>query len=197
MSEHVTTSEARRAHSPRFPLSHHWHGRRGRRRCGCLAVHRPDAPGRVDAGAGFDRSRCFEPDARHVADGQVARQADLHPQPHAGRSRRPQPMCSCRTSRIRWRATPTFRPTPRQRTLDRSAGKDKENWIVMIGSCTHLGCVPLGQAGDFGGWFCPCHGSRLRYGGPYPQRSGAAEPGDSDVFVCVRHKSSRSVEGGD
>ncbi len=41
----------------------------------------------------------------------------------------------------------------------RSAGEGKENWIVMIGSCTHLGCVPLGQAGDFGGWFCPCHGS--------------------------------------
>jgi ubiquinol-cytochrome c reductase iron-sulfur subunit len=43
--------------------------------------------------------------------------------------------------------------------LSRSAGEGKENWIVMIGSCTHLGCVPLGQAGDFGGWFCPCHGS--------------------------------------
>jgi ubiquinol-cytochrome c reductase iron-sulfur subunit len=43
--------------------------------------------------------------------------------------------------------------------VDRSAGEGKENWIVMIGSCTHLGCVPLGQAGDFGGWFCPCHGS--------------------------------------
>ena len=43
--------------------------------------------------------------------------------------------------------------------LARSAGEGKENWIVMVGSCTHLGCVPLGQAGDFGGWFCPCHGS--------------------------------------
>lgn len=43
--------------------------------------------------------------------------------------------------------------------IDRSAGKDKENWIVMIGSCTHLGCVPLGQAGEYNGWFCPCHGS--------------------------------------
>ena len=32
-------------------------------------------------------------------------------------------------------------------------------WLVMIGSCTHLGCVPLGERGDFGGWFCPCHGS--------------------------------------
>ncbi|NIP77299.1 MAG: Rieske 2Fe-2S domain-containing protein, partial [Xanthomonadales bacterium] len=33
-------------------------------------------------------------------------------------------------------------------------------WLVMIGVCTHLGCVPLGDgAGEFGGWFCPCHGS--------------------------------------
>ena len=58
--------------------------------------------------------------------------------------------------------------------LDRSAGEGKENWIVMVGSCTHLGCVPLGQAGDFGGWFCPCHGShydtagRIRKG-PAPE----------------------------
>ncbi|MEO4001365.1 ubiquinol-cytochrome c reductase iron-sulfur subunit [Mesorhizobium sp. CAU 1732] len=58
--------------------------------------------------------------------------------------------------------------------IDRSAGEGKENWIVMIGSCTHLGCVPLGQAGDFGGWFCPCHGShydtagRIRTG-PAPE----------------------------
>lgn len=35
-----------------------------------------------------------------------------------------------------------------------------EQWLVMIGVCTHLGCVPLGQgAGEFNGWFCPCHGS--------------------------------------
>ena len=37
-------------------------------------------------------------------------------------------------------------------------------WLVVLGVCTHLGCVPLGQKtndvkGDFGGWFCPCHGS--------------------------------------
>ena len=32
-------------------------------------------------------------------------------------------------------------------------------WLVMMGVCTHLGCVPLGDAGDFAGWFCPCHGS--------------------------------------
>jgi ubiquinol-cytochrome c reductase iron-sulfur subunit len=32
-------------------------------------------------------------------------------------------------------------------------------WLVQMGSCTHLGCIPLGEAGDFGGWYCPCHGS--------------------------------------
>jgi len=33
------------------------------------------------------------------------------------------------------------------------------NWLVVFGSCTHLGCVPLGHEGPFEGWFCPCHGS--------------------------------------
>ena len=32
-------------------------------------------------------------------------------------------------------------------------------WLVMLGVCTHLGCVPLGDKGEYGGWFCPCHGS--------------------------------------
>jgi ubiquinol-cytochrome c reductase iron-sulfur subunit len=41
------------------------------------------------------------------------------------------------------------------RTMD-----DAGEWLVMIGICTHLGCVPIGnESGDFGGWFCPCHGS--------------------------------------
>jgi ubiquinol-cytochrome c reductase iron-sulfur subunit len=50
----------------------------------------------------------------------------------------------------------------------------KEQYLVMMGVCTHLGCVPLGQQGDYGGWFCPCHGShydtagRIRKG-PAPQ----------------------------
>ena len=35
----------------------------------------------------------------------------------------------------------------------------KAEWLVMVGVCTHLGCVPLGNKGDFNGWFCPCHGS--------------------------------------
>ncbi|EET47484.1 ubiquinol-cytochrome c reductase iron-sulfur subunit [Thalassobium sp. R2A62] len=42
---------------------------------------------------------------------------------------------------------------------NRALGENDE-WLVMMGVCTHLGCVPLGDgAGDFGGWFCPCHGS--------------------------------------
>lgn len=51
----------------------------------------------------------------------------------------------------------------------------KEQWLVVVGICTHLGCVPLGNKptearGEFGGWFCPCHGSqydtsgRVRHG---------------------------------
>ena len=40
----------------------------------------------------------------------------------------------------------------------------KPQWLIMVGVCTHLGCIPLGQKsgdpkGEFGGWFCPCHGS--------------------------------------
>ena len=35
----------------------------------------------------------------------------------------------------------------------------ERDYLVMSGVCTHLGCVPVGEAGDFGGWFCPCHGS--------------------------------------
>ena len=61
------------------------------------------------------------------------------------------------------------------RTLDENG-----EWLVQMGVCTHLGCVPLGNAGDYaldggvGGWFCPCHGShydtsgRIRRG-PAPE----------------------------
>jgi ubiquinol-cytochrome c reductase iron-sulfur subunit len=55
----------------------------------------------------------------------------------------------------------------------------KEQWLVMVGICTHLGCIPKGQRtgdekGPYGGWFCPCHGSaydtsgRIRFG-PAPR----------------------------
>ena len=59
------------------------------------------------------------------------------------------------------------------------ARAEKPEWLVLVGICTHLGCIPLGQRpgdprGDFGGWFCPCHGShydtsgRIRIG-PAPR----------------------------
>ena len=45
-----------------------------------------------------------------------------------------------------------------------AARVQKPEWLILVGICTHLGCVPLGQKnsdprGDYGGWFCPCHGS--------------------------------------
>ncbi|MCK5778996.1 MAG: ubiquinol-cytochrome c reductase iron-sulfur subunit [Rhodospirillales bacterium] len=72
----------------------------------------------------------------------------------------------------------------------------KPEWLIMVGVCTHLGCIPLGQKsgdpkGDFGGWFCPCHGShydtsgRIRKG---PAPNNLPVPGyeftsDSTVLI--------------
>ena len=49
-----------------------------------------------------------------------------------------------------------------------------EQWLIMIANCTHLGCIPVGESGEYDGWFCPCHGSvydtagRIR-SGPAPK----------------------------
>ncbi len=59
--------------------------------------------------------------------------------------------------------------TDQNRTIE-----GKEQFLVMMGVCTHLGCVPIGQSGDYEGWLCPCHGShydsagRIRKG-PAPE----------------------------
>lgn len=72
------------------------------------------------------------------------------------------------------------------RTLD-EAGE----WLVMMGVCTHLGCVPLGDgAGDFDGWFCPCHGShydtagRIRKG-PAPENLPVPQAVFDDASTIV------------
>jgi len=80
---------------------------------------------------------------------------------------------------VTWRGKPVF---IRRRTADEialaegvdladlrdpqpdSARVQKAEWLILVGVCTHLGCIPLGQKstdprGNFGGWFCPCHGS--------------------------------------
>ncbi len=56
-------------------------------------------------------------------------------------------------------------------------------WLVMIGVCTHLGCVPIGNgAGEFGGWFCPCHGSHYDTAGRI--RKGPA-PRNLDIPIAA------------
>jgi ubiquinol-cytochrome c reductase iron-sulfur subunit len=92
---------------------------------------------------------------------------------------------------IAWRKQPLFirHRTPKEiaeaRAADHDSMKDPQRdadrvkpghaeWLIVLGSCTHLGCVPLFGQGAYGGWFCPCHGSvydtsgRIR-GGPAPK----------------------------
>ena len=75
---------------------------------------------------------------------------------------------------VLWRGKPVFIKRRTQEEIDKAREVDIKNlkhpekdedraknpeWLVMLGVCTHLGCVPLGDKGEYGGWFCPCHGS--------------------------------------
>ena len=79
-----------------------------------------------------------------------------------------------KTITVLWRGKPVFIRKRTQKEINEAQNvkledlkdpqKDqdrvkKAEWLVMVGVCTHLGCVPLGNKGDFDGWFCPCHGS--------------------------------------
>ncbi|KAI4373747.1 hypothetical protein MLD38_011832 [Melastoma candidum] len=84
------------------------------------------------------------------------------------------------TVTVKWRGKPVF---IRRRTeddiklansVDLASLRDPQEdavrvknpeWLIVIGVCTHLGCIPLPNAGDFGGWFCPCHGSHYDISG--------------------------------
>ena len=78
---------------------------------------------------------------------------------------------------VKWQGKPVFirRRTPAEidsaakvplsELKDPQADKDrvkagKDEWLVLIGICTHLGCIPLSHQGNYDGWFCPCHGSQ-------------------------------------
>jgi ubiquinol-cytochrome c reductase iron-sulfur subunit len=90
---------------------------------------------------------------------------------------------------VKWRGNPVFvrhrtekeikeaEDTPLSQLPDPATDQSrvkKPEWLVVIGVCTHLGCVPLGHQGQYDGWFCPCHGSvydtsgRIRQG-PAPR----------------------------
>ncbi len=75
---------------------------------------------------------------------------------------------------VLWRGKPVFIKRRTQEEIAKAREVDIKNlkhpekdedraknpeWLVMLGVCTHLGCVPLGDKGEYGGWFCPCHGS--------------------------------------
>ena len=77
------------------------------------------------------------------------------------------------TIKILWRGKPVFIRHRTAEEIERAVAEntadlkdpeddqlraEKPEWLIMVGVCTHLGCVPLDQRGDFGGWFCPCHG---------------------------------------
>lgn len=84
------------------------------------------------------------------------------------------------TVTVKWRGKPVF---IRHRTAkeigdeaavsmahlrDKEADEDrvhKPEWLIVLGICTHLGCVPISGAGDYNGWFCPCHGSHYDISG--------------------------------
>jgi ubiquinol-cytochrome c reductase iron-sulfur subunit len=52
-------------------------------------------------------------------------------------------------------------PAPDTARVPQREGKPQLKWVVVLGACTHLGCVPNKNSGEFGGWACPCHGSQF------------------------------------
>ncbi len=66
----------------------------------------------------------------------------------------------------------------------------RAEWLIIVGICTHLGCVPLAEQGDYHGWFCPCHGShydtsgRIRKG-PAPENLPVPEYAFVDDYTVV------------
>jgi ubiquinol-cytochrome c reductase iron-sulfur subunit len=90
-----------------------------------------------------------------------------------------QPVAVGQAITVTWRGRPVFVRRRTQQEIDEARAvpladlRDPQTdqsraarpeWLILVGVCTHLGCIPLGQKpteprGDYGGWFCPCHGS--------------------------------------
>ncbi|KAJ2782796.1 ubiquinol--cytochrome-c reductase catalytic subunit rip1 [Coemansia javaensis] len=85
-----------------------------------------------------------------------------------------------KTVTIKWRGKPVFVKHRTQEEIDDansvnlkalpdpqedSARVQQPEWMVVVGICTHLGCVPTTDSGDYGGWYCPCHGSHYDVSG--------------------------------
>lgn len=86
------------------------------------------------------------------------------------------PIAEGQVVKVTWRSKPIFishrtkqevdeaRAVPLSNLPDPQTDEQRtkpghEPWLVVIGICTHLGCIPIANQGDYGGWFCPCHGS--------------------------------------
>jgi ubiquinol-cytochrome c reductase iron-sulfur subunit len=99
---------------------------------------------------------------------------------------------------VKWRGNPVFIDHRTEEEISKAKSVDvaelrdpqpdsarvtKPEWLIVVGVCTHLGCVPLGQGanadrGDWGGWFCPCHGS-------YYDTSGRVRKGPAPKNLVV------------
>jgi hypothetical protein len=102
---------------------------------------------------------------------------------------------------VKWRGKPLFirhrtaEEIAKAQAVDLSELKDpakdsdrskKPEWMVVLGVCTHLGCVPLPGQGEYGGWFCPCHGSHY-------DTSGRIRKGPAPLNLGKSHRQTFSL----
>eukprot|EP00474_Spongospora_subterranea_P008746 CRZ09204.1 hypothetical protein [Spongospora subterranea] len=84
------------------------------------------------------------------------------------------------TATVKWRGKPVFIRHRTSSDISRAEADDtaelrdperdseraqRPEWLIVLGVCTHLGCVPISDSGDYKGWFCPCHGSHYDISG--------------------------------
>ena len=106
-----------------------------------------------------------------------------------------------KTITVLWRGKPVFIKRRTQNEIDEARSvrmedlpdpeKDEDRaknpeWLVMLGVCTHLGCVPLNDKGDYNGWFCPCHGSHY-------DTSGRIRKGPAPTNMSIPLREDRSA----